>query len=178
LDIHPSTLPWFDLNATLSMVDGGLQDVPDSLKYLPFVPPMRITADFKYHIKKIGNGIKNAYIKFGVMNVSQQNHIYEQSAVYDGLDPAATPFEYAASKAAAAGYTLFNAGIGGDIQSRGHKFCEVYIVCNNLFDTAYMDYMSRFKYLPVNVATDRVGVFNMGRNVSFKVIIPFDFKKS
>src|ERR1017187_4385037 len=66
LDIHPSTLPWFDLNATFSMVDGGLQDVPDSLKYLPFVPPMRITADFKYHIKKIGNGIKNAYIKVGM----------------------------------------------------------------------------------------------------------------
>ena len=38
-----------------------------------------------------------------------------------------------------------------------------------------MDYMSRFKYLPVNYTTDRVGVFDMGRNLSVKVIIPIDF---
>jgi iron complex outermembrane receptor protein len=37
--------------------------------------------------------------------------------------------------------------------------------------------MSRFKYLPYNPANGRVGVLNMGRNVSIKVIIPFDFSK-
>ncbi len=177
LDIHPSSMPWFDLNTTLSVVDGGLQNVSDSLKYLPFVPPMRITVDFKYHIKKWGSGIRNAYIKVGMMNVAEQSHIYKQSAVFSALDPVLTPLEYQASQAAAAGYTLFNAGAGGDIMSNGKRLCEVYIVCNNLFDTGYMDYMSRFKYLPVNFATGRVGVFNMGRNVSFKVIIPFDFSK-
>ena len=75
-----------------------------------------------------------------------------------------------------AGYTIFNAGCGGDILSAtGHKICSVYFICNNLFNTAYMDYMSRFKYYPVNYATDRVGVFNMGRNISVKFIIPIDF---
>jgi iron complex outermembrane recepter protein len=39
-----------------------------------------------------------------------------------------------------------------------------------------MDYMSRFKYYPVNYNTDRVGVFNMGRNLSIKLIIPIDMK--
>jgi len=40
-----------------------------------------------------------------------------------------------------------------------------------------MDYMSRFKYLPVNYTTGRVGVFNMGRNLSVKLLIPLDFSQ-
>jgi len=47
-------------------------------------------------------------------------------------------------------------------------------MCNNLLDKTYMDYMSRFKYLPVNYTTGRVGVFNMGRNFSIKLLIPID----
>lgn len=174
LDIHPSAMPWIELNTTFSMVDGSLSGAPDSVKYLPFIPPMKITADIKFHIKKICNVVKNAYIKFGIMNVSQQNHIYTQSAVYDGLDPNATPYEYAASQAASKGYTLLSAGLGGQIMSKGHRIFDFYVMINNLGDTPYMDYMSRFKYLPVNLATNNVGVFNMGRNISFKVIIPFD----
>ena len=40
----------------------------------------------------------------------------------------------------------------------------------------YIDYMSRFKYYAVNNLSDRVGVFNMGRNISLKLIIPLDLK--
>jgi len=47
-----------------------------------------------------------------------------------------------------------------------------------LLNTGYMDYMSRFKYYPYNPATNRVGVFNMGRNLSVKLIIPFNVKDS
>jgi iron complex outermembrane receptor protein len=177
LDIHPSRARWIELNSTLSIVDGGLVGAPDSVKYLPFVPPTRITADLKFHLRNTGKGIKNTYIKVGMLNEFQQNHIYQEYAIYTGLTTASTPFEYAASKAATAGYTIFNAGIGGDIQSNGHTFCKVYITWNNVFNTGYMDYMSRFKYYPVNYTTDRVGVFNMGSNVSFKVIVPFDFSK-
>jgi iron complex outermembrane recepter protein len=176
LDIHPSAVPWIDFNTTLSMVYGGLQNVPDSIKYLPFVPPTRITADLKFPIKKISKGIRNAYVKVGELTCFQQSDIYEEYAIYNGLTTALTPFEYAASTSATAGYTIFNAGVGGDIFSAtNHKVCGVYIICNNLFNTPYMDYESRFKYYPVNYTTDRVGVFNMGRNISFKLIIPIDF---
>jgi len=177
LDIHPSASPWFELNTSLSYVDGGLSNVPDSMKYLPFVPPMRITVELEFHIKKICNLVKNGYLRFGMINVFQQNHIYAQSAVYDNLNPSATPFEYSASRAASKGYTLFKLGAGGQILSKRHKICDLYIAINNLFDKSYMDYMSRFKYLPVNLATNNVGVFNMGRNISFKMIIPFDMSK-
>ncbi len=178
IDLHPSALPWVELDATYSMVSGGLTGVPDSVKVLPFVPPTRITADLKFHIRKMGNGIKNVFVKIGVLDFFQQSSIYQQYAIYNGLSSQQTPFEYAASKKATAGYTLLNAGIGGDLQSAGHTVCKMYVTVNNLLDTPYMDYMSRFKYMPVNYANGKVGVFNMGRNVSFKLIIPFDIKKS
>ncbi|HXC06669.1 MAG TPA: TonB-dependent receptor [Bacteroidia bacterium] len=176
LDIHPAALPWVELDASVSMVSGGLLNVPDSVKVLPFVSPMRIIADLKFHIPKIGKGIKNIYVKVGILNCSQQNDIYRQYAIYNGLSSAQTPFQYAASQAATKGYTLVNAGVGGDILSHGHTLCKVFIAMTNLMDTPYIDYMSRFKYFPVNYTTGRVGVFNMGRNVSFKLIIPFDIR--
>lgn len=176
LDIHPAYVPWLEFYTTASYVAGGLTGAPDSVKYLPFVPPARITADLNFHVKKIGGVIRNAYVKFGMMYCFQQSNVYQQYAIYTGLNTAQTPYEYAASKAATAGYLLFNAGLGGDLQSKGHTFCKVYISVNNLFNTPYMDYMSRFKYYPVNYTTDRVGVFNMGRNISVKLIIPLALK--
>jgi iron complex outermembrane receptor protein len=177
LDIHPSGLKWLEVNSTISYVTGGLTGISDSTKYLPFVPPMRITGDLIFHTGKIGKFMSDTYIRFGVMNVAQQSNVYKEAAIYTALSSASTPFEYAASQNAEAGYTLFNAGLGGHILNHdGKEFCELYIICNNLLNTGYMDYMSRFKYYPVNPATDRVGVFNMGRNVSFKLIIPINVK--
>jgi iron complex outermembrane receptor protein len=173
--IHPANMPRWELNSTLSMVYGGLLHTPDSAKYLPFVPPTRITADLKFHIPELGKILKNVYLKGGILSAFEQKSVYQQYAIYNGLNTALTPYEYAASKAATKGYTLFNVGAGGDIYTKGKKVCEIYLICNNLFNTAYIDYMSRFKYYPVNYTTGRVGVFNMGRNVSFKVLIPLDF---
>jgi iron complex outermembrane recepter protein len=176
LNIHPSALPWIELNSSLSIVDGGLSNASDSTKVLPFVPPARITAELKFPIKQLGKGIKNTYVKFGMLDCFQQKNIYRQYAIYNGLNTALTPYEYAASTSATKGYALFNAGIGGDIISKRRTFFQLYIICNNLFNTSYIDYMSRFKYYPVNYTTGRVGVFNMGRNLSIKVIVPLDFK--
>jgi len=176
LNIHPESLSWLEINSSLSMVYGGLSNKPDSVKYLPFVPPTRITIDLRFPIKKIGNTVKNAYLKGGILDCFQQNNIYRQFAIYNGLSTALTPYEYAASNSATKGYLLFNLGLGGDVYSKGKTLCSIYINCTNLFNTPYIDYMSRFKYNPVNYTTGRVGVFNMGRNISFKMVVPLDFK--
>jgi iron complex outermembrane receptor protein len=174
-NVHPPDLSWIELHSTLSVVYGGLTGVPDSIKYLPFVPPTRITADLKFPIKKIGHSVRNAYLKAGLLDCFEQKDVYKQYAIYNGLNTALTPFEYQASTTATKGYVLFSIGAGGDIVSHGRTTCSVYVVCANLLNTPYMDYMSRFKYYPVNYTTDRVGVFNMGRNISFKVVVPLDF---
>jgi iron complex outermembrane receptor protein len=172
--LHPSSLPWAELGTTLSMVYGGLKGVPDSIKYLPFVPPARITADIKFNIKTKGSSLKHTYVKIGMLSCFEQNNIYRQFAIYNGLSTALTPYEYAAANSASAGYTLLNAGAGSDIVSHGHTLCSFYVTCTNLLNTGYMDYMSRFKYNPVNYTTGRVGVFNMGRNVSIKMVVPLE----
>jgi len=174
-NIHPSAISWVQLNTSLSYVNGGLNNAPDSTKYLPFVPPTRVTADLKFPINPVSGPIKNAYFKIGMRSDFQQNNVYQQYAIYSGLNTALTPYEYAASKAATKGYTLFNIGAGGDIVAKGKTVCKLYLICNNLFNTAYIDYMSRFKYSPVNYTTGRVGVYNMGRNLSVKLLIPLDF---
>lgn len=182
LDIHPSAAPWFDFKSSVSVVQGGLVGVADSIKILPFMPPTRVIADIKINLNKIGRSnpmskvIKNSYIKFGILACMQQDKIYQESAVYNNLGTASP--EYIASKSATPGYVLFNLGAGGDLQtSKGHTFAKLYLIVNNLLNTTYMDYMSRYKYLPVNPISGRVGVFNMGRNVSIKLIIPIDIKK-
>ena len=184
MDIHPYVAQWIELNATLSVVQGGLLGVADSIRYLPFVPPTRFTADLRFNLNKIfrshilDKGIKNSYIKFGMITCAAQKQVYLQYAIYNGLNTAETPQEYAASREATAGYTLFSLGAGGDIQSaRGRTIAKLYLAVSNLGNLTYMDYMNRFKYYPVNLVTDRVGVFNMGRNVSIKLDIPLDFKK-
>jgi len=175
LDIHPSGLKWLEINSTVSYVTGGLTGVNDSTKYLPFVPPMRITGDLIIHMGKVGKAINDAYVRFGFINVAQQTDVYKEAAIYTALSTSSP--EYAASQNAEAGYTLFNAGIGGRfLKHDGKELCELNIICNNLMNTGYMDYMSRFKYYPVNPLTNRVGVFNMGRNLSIKLIIPIDVK--
>ena len=68
-------------------------------------------------------------------------------------------------------YGLLNLSAGTDIQMGGKKVAELYVTAHNLLDKAYQNHLSRLKYADVNVATGRRGVYNMGRNITFKVVI-------
>ena len=50
---------------------------------------------------------------------------------------------------------------------------SLFISGENLADVAYQSHLSRLKYAPENPATGRMGVFNMGRNISVKLIMNF-----
>ena len=70
------------------------------------------------------------------------------------------------------GYTLLNAAMGTDIFLHGRALLSIYLCGDNLTDVGYQSNMSRLKYTDTNNVTGRVGVFAMGRNFSFKVLIP------
>lgn len=172
VDIHPSTASWFDLNLGYSMVNAELKNTPDSAKYLPFTPPAKLNADITFNIFKNCNSFSNTYFRVGVNQVFSQQHVYHATQIYYAL-----PAEEAlASITPSDAYMLFSAGVGTDIMSGDNKLFSVYVSADNLTNVGYMDYMSRFKYYPVNFSTNpvRVGVFNMGRNISFKLIVPID----
>ena len=101
----------------------------------------------------------NAYFKVGIEKTWAQNNYY---AAYD--TETATP-----------GYTLLNMGFGTDFTSRHKTLFSLYISGNNLTDVAYQSHLSRLKYTAMNNATGRTGIYNMGRNISIKLLIPIDF---
>ena len=76
------------------------------------------------------------------------------------------------------GYILYNAGIGADITNRhGKVLVSINILGNNITDVAYQSHLSRLKYFEQypNNPTGRSGIYNMGRNISFKLTVPLDF---
>jgi iron complex outermembrane receptor protein len=82
------------------------------------------------------------------------------------------------TETATAGYTLFNAGVGGGFTNKkGRTIVNVYLNGDNLFDKAYYDHLSRLKYFLYS-STDTNpshGIYNMGRNISLKLSFPLDF---
>ena len=167
IDIHPSGLRWFDLYAGYSYVDARLKNVPDSVNILPFIPPARLRAEITLTAPKICNALRNSYFRFGVNYSFEQDRVYQISSIYYGLNHIET----------VPAYTLLNAGIGTNVMSRGRKVCSIYANVDNIANISYIDYMSRFKYM-VNPAPNGGTsnyVYNMGRNVSIKVLFPLDF---
>ena len=77
-------------------------------------------------------------------------------------------------------YTLIDAGFGGNVvNKKGVTLFSISILGSNIGDLAYQSNMNRLKYFddyPVN-GTGRTGIYNMGRNISLKVVVPLDFKK-
>ena len=72
---------------------------------------------------------------------------------------------------------MLSAGVGGNlVNAAGKKVVELFIEGTNLGNVNYQSNMSRLKYFDNAVVPPGVqpGIFNMGRNISFKVVVPFD----
>ncbi len=161
LNIHPQNTPWFHFDNTLSILSAIQKHQPDSTKYLPYTPPYKLYSGVEFIAKKIGNALVDAYVRIDVENYFKQDKIY-----YKFGDETVTP-----------GYTLLNVGVGTDIVSKGRTIFSINIYASNLADVAYQSNMSRLKYGDENVVTGRIGVYEMGRNIAFKINVPIDFKK-
>ena len=55
---------------------------------------------------------------------------------------------------------------------KGKKVAELYVTADNLLNRAYQNHLNRLKYADENVVTGRRGIYNMGRNITFKVVVP------
>jgi len=159
-NVHPQTVAWFHFNNTFSTVTAIQKHQDDSTKYLPYTPPNKLISGIELTAKKAGNIFKNLYLRTDVVNCFKQNKIY-----YKFGDETITP-----------AYTLLNIGAGADVCSKKKTLFSLYIYANNITDVAYQSNMSRLKYGDPNNVTDRIGVYEMGRNISFKILVPIDFK--
>ena len=177
VDVHP--IHSLHLGSTFSYVDARQLHQPENTKYLPFTPAPRWTSELKWelahhthatighhhsadHHRQHGiNGLalNNAYVAVSTECYLRQNHVYS-------ADNTETPTP---------SYTLLNLQAGTDLQVKGRKVAELYITANNLLNRAYQSHLSRLKYTDTNPVTGRQGVYNMGRNITFKLVLPINF---
>ncbi|RYY19904.1 MAG: TonB-dependent receptor, partial [Cytophagaceae bacterium] len=161
LDFHPHPLDWLHFENSFSLVRARQLGVPEDQQYLPFIPADRLQSELRGNFRRQGKRLTNVYARFQLEQMFAQNRYF---AAFD--TETATP-----------AYTLFNAGAGTDVaDSKGRTLFSVFVTANNLFDVAYQSHLSRLKYADVNYTTGRRGIFNLGRTVSVKVVVPLAFK--
>lgn len=157
IDVHP--MHNLHLGTSFDFVRAVLLHQPRETRYLPFMPAPRWRTDVKYELTHDGHLFNNAYVSVGVDYNFKQDHYYE---AYD--TETATP-----------DYALLNASAGTDIMNHGKRVATFAIIANNLTDKAYQNHLSRLKMTDVNLVTGRRGVYNMGRNITFKLTIPLEW---
>ena len=158
IDIHPIHSLHFE--NTFSLVDAQQLHASEDAKYLPMTPAPRWTSELKYELSHHGHKtLNNAYVALGLEHNIAQNHYYKVDDT-ETRTPA---------------YTLLSLSVGTDLNIHKKKVAELYVTAENLLNTAYQNHLSRLKYCDVNNATGRQGVFNMGRNIVFKVVVPIVF---
>ena len=163
LSVNPRSARWFHFTTSYSLVRSrNLSATIDSARYLPFLPPPRVIGQLKFTKSEAGNHWRNLYTLLEIEHNARQN----QALLAYGTETQ-TP-----------AYTLINLGAGSDVlSSKGRTLFSLYVTVQNLFDVAYQSHQNRLKYFGVNEVTGRAGVFNMGRNVSVKAVVPFGQKK-
>ena len=127
LDIHPHPLDWLHFENSFSYVRGKLSKAQDGSKNLPFIPAARLINELRGDFLRKGKSIKNAYV-----NVELDN-TFAQSNPFTGFN----------TETRTPGYSLLNAGFGGDITSKGKTLFSLYFAANNITDKAYQNHLSR-----------------------------------
>ena len=169
VDFHPIHSVHFS-NA-FSYVDAQQMHAAPGTKYLPFTPAPKWSSELKWELSHHSHPtiahhhttdaahrslLNNLYVAAGLDCFLKQSHIY-------GVDDTETETP---------GYALLSLSAGTDLQLHGKKVAEFYFTADNLLDKAYQNHLSRLKYADENAVTGRRGVYNMGRNITFKVVIP------
>ncbi|WP_053058222.1 TonB-dependent receptor [Pedobacter sp. BMA] len=166
VNLHPSSLKWLSLNNSIAYVTGINQNSEllrlhgRDARYLPFIPPLQIRSELKLTAQKQSGLLDKPFIKMDVAITSAQHKFY-------ALDNTET---------FTSGYTLFNAGIGSAIRGKsGKRIAEVFFQAENIFNIAYQSHLNRLKYFEYYQSSPngRSGIYNMGRNFSFKLVLPF-----
>ena len=161
LDFHPHPLDWLHFENSFSMVRAEQLNHPEAEKYLPFIPGDRLQSELRANFRRQGKRLANPYARV------QLEHTFAQNRYFSAFN----------TETATPGYTLINAGLGTDLaNAKGKTLFSLFLTANNLFDVGYQSHLSRLKYADFNYANGRRGVFNQGRNVSLRLVVPLDFK--
>lgn len=159
ISIHPEAVKGLKFFNSIAMTYGFNRDTEFKGKgsqgeFLPLIAPLNFKSDLSYKIE-----LKKGWISAIIPNINIE-HAAKQNR-YLGLSGTETM---------TAAYTLVNAGVSAAIPYTASNNIQLMLQANNIFDKAYQSHLSRLKYLEDH---DGPGIYNMGRNVIVKLIIPF-----
>lgn len=112
---------------------------------LPYIPALHTMHDIRWTYKTT----KTSWLNSPYLEAGLEVHFGQ----YD-VDSFETPTP---------GYVLINASVGATLKIQ-RQLWTVFISGKNLADARYYNHLSRLKYL---------GIYNMGRNITFGLILPF-----
>jgi iron complex outermembrane receptor protein len=162
IDIHPHPLDWLHFENSVSLVRGRFDERIGGTDNLPLIPAPRLLSELRADFKKAGKTLRNFYVK------AEMERSFIQNKLFFAFD----------TETSTPAYTLLNAGIGADIVSKkGNPVCSFHLFAINLTNEVYQHHLSRLKYTDENTVTGRRGIFNTGRNFSFKMNIPLQFSE-
>ncbi|NML67145.1 TonB-dependent receptor [Hymenobacter sp. RP-2-7] len=166
-NLHPTALPWLSWRTGAALVI-GLNDNPalreragDAARYLPLMPAPQARTELRLTAPpRPGQRLAASYLRLTLDATAAQTHPY-------AVDGAETP---------TAGYALLGLGAGTTYRTRaGREALQLFVQVDNLLNTAYQSHLSRLKYFEYYQAspTGRLGIFNPGRNLGVKLVVPF-----
>ncbi len=156
IDIHPTT--HLHIGNTFSYVNSVQLNRSADARWLPFTPAPRWIADVRYEFVCESPHVAHLFVRVEADCNLRQNHCL----LANGTE---TPTP---------SYTLLNAYAGVDVKNHGRRLLSLYLSAQNITDRIYQSHLSRLKYTGVKAITGRRGVYNMGRNVCLKVVVPIE----
>lgn len=166
INIHPQNVKWLAFNNSLSFTEGLnkndalIKQYGKAAKYLPFIPPLHGRSEIRTSINHEKGPVSKWYTRIEMEYYGTQNHFY-------GVDN---------SETATPGYALFNIGFGFSLRNKSEdNILQLFFQADNVFNTAYQAGLNRLKYFEYYTASPNghLGIYNMGRNLSVKMIVPF-----
>ncbi len=158
-DIHPHPLDWLHIENSISLIRARFNQPLDGSQNLPGIPSARWLTELRFDLFKEANAVINSALSIQLDNMFAQNNAF-------------TGYNTETNTPA---YHLINMGYNTHIMRKKKVLFQVSLIAQNITDLAYQNHLSRLKYTAENMATGRMGVFNMGRNFSIKVNVPLVF---
>lgn len=114
---------------------------------LPLTPPLSVLSGVEYKLPKIRNVFDNLYVFAEVRQAADQNRVDRNERTTEG-------------------YTLLEAGLGGDVKF-GNQEVKFQLSGQNLTNTVYFNHLSRYRLLNLP---------EQGRNISFSIKVPLNIR--
>jgi iron complex outermembrane recepter protein len=167
----PYRLRWLRVSQTAAYTEGRHQNQRLAAKYgdlarhLPLIPPLQCRTDVQIDLPNKLRYVRDVTVDFGMSNFFAQNQVYR-------VDNTETP---------TAAYNLVSAGTSIAIKGKdGTTWCNLAIRVDNLFDVVYQSHLNRLKYFEYyrQSPNGRFGIYNPGRNVSIRIDVPIERRKT